>query len=179
MSRIGNKPVTIPEKVEIKVEPNNVVTVKGPNGTLTRQFSSEIKINVQDSTITFERSSEDKEDRALHGLTRALVNNMIIGVSEGFTKVLEIVGTGYRAQLQGDTLVVNGGYSHPINMKLPEGITVNCPSQVEIHISGCDKQVVGEFAAEIRKIRKPEPYLGKGIHYRGEYIRRKEGKKAK
>ena len=104
---------------------------------------------------------------------------MIIGVSEGFTKVLEIVGTGYRAQLQGDTLVVNGGYSHPINMKLPEGITVVCPSQVEIHISGCDKQVVGEFAAEIRKIRKPEPYLGKGIHYRGEYIRRKEGKKAK
>ena len=178
MSRIGNKPVVLPSGATLELV-ENVIVVKGPKGQLSFKCPQAITVEVKGNEIHLSRNSDEKFIRSIHGTTRALVNNMIIGVSEGFTKVLEIVGTGYRAQLQGDTLVVNGGYSHPINMKLPEGITVVCPSQVEIHISGCDKQVVGEFAAEIRKIRKPEPYLGKGIHYRGEYIRRKEGKKAK
>ena len=179
MSRIGNKPVTIPEKVEIKVEPNNVVTVKGPNGTLTRQFSSKIKINVQDSTITFERSSEDKEVRALHGLTRALVNNMVIGVTEGFKKVLEINGVGYRANKQGSKLVLSLGYSHPVEFDEPEGIKIDVEGQNKIIISGADKEKVGQLAAEIRFKRPPEPYKGKGIKYDYEHIRRKEGKSGK
>ena len=178
MSRIGKKAIIIPAGVEF-TQAGTVLTAKGPKGQLQFSHNPNITVEVKGNEIHLTRNSDEKFIRSIHGTTRALVNNMIIGVSEGFTKVLEIVGTGYRAQLQGDTLVVNGGYSHPINMKLPEGITVVCPSQVEIQISGCDKQVVGEFAAEIRKIRKPEPYLGKGIHYRGEYIRRKEGKKAK
>ena len=125
------------------------------------------------------RPSDDKNHRALHGTTRAVIHNMVVGVSSGFTKVLEINGVGYRAQMQGDTLVVSAGYSHTVPMKLPEGIKVVCPTPTEIQISGYDKQVVGEFAAEVRKIRKPEPYKGKGIRYQGEYVRRKEGKKAK
>jgi large subunit ribosomal protein L6 len=178
MSRVGNKVINIPAGVTVNVE-NNTIVVKGPKGELSYTFNADIKVEVVGAEIKVTRPSEEKTHRALHGTTRANIQNMVTGVSEGYEKVLEIVGTGYRAQLQGDTLVVNGGYSHPVNMKLPEGITVVCPSQVEIHITGCDKQVVGEFAAEIRKIRKPEPYLGKGIHYRGEFIRRKEGKKAK
>lgn len=179
MSRVGNKPVTIPEKVEIKVEPNNVVIVKGPNGTLTRQFSDKIKINVQDSTITFERSSEDKEVRALHGLTRALVNNMVIGVTEGFKKVLEINGVGYRANKQGNKLVLSLGYSHPVEFDEPEGIKIDVEGQNKITISGADKEKVGQLAAEIRFKRPPEPYKGKGIKYDYEHIRRKEGKSGK
>ena len=178
MSRVGNKVINIPAGVTVNVE-NNTIVVKGPKGELSYTFNADIKVQVVGAEIKVTRPSEEKTHRALHGTTRANIQNMVTGVSEGYEKVLEIVGTGYRAQLQGDTLVVNGGYSHPVPMKLPEGITVTCPSPVEIHITGCDKQVVGEFAAEIRKIRKPEPYLGKGIHYRGEYIRRKEGKKAK
>lgn len=178
MSRIGNKHIEIPQGVEVVLE-GNTITTKGAKGTLNFTFNAEIGVEVKDNAIHVTRPSDAKHHRALHGTTRAVINNMINGVSNGFTKVLEIQGVGYRAQLQGDTLVVNAGYSHPVNMKLPEGIKVVCPSPTEIQISGCDKQVVGEFAAEIRKIRKPEPYKGKGIRYQGEYVRRKEGKKAK
>ena len=178
MSRIGNKHIEIPQGVEVVLE-GNTITTKGAKGTLNFTFNAEIGVEVKDNAIYVTRPSDAKHHRALHGTTRAVINNMINGVSNGFTKVLEIQGVGYRAQLQGDTLVVNAGYSHPVNMKLPEGIKVVCPSPTEIQISGCDKQVVGEFAAEIRKIRKPEPYKGKGIRYQGEYVRRKEGKKAK
>ena len=178
MSRIGNKHIEIPQGVEVVLE-GNTITTKGAKGTLNFTFNAEIGVEVKDNAIHVTRPSDAKHHRALHGTTRAVINNMINGVSNGFTKVLEIQGVGYRAQLQGDTLVVNAGYSHPVNMKLPEGIKVVCPSPTEIQISGCDKQVVGEFAAEIRAIRKPEPYKGKGIRYQGEYVRRKEGKKAK
>ena len=178
MSRIGNKHIVIPQGVEVKVE-GNLITVKGAKGTLDFAFNPEMIVEVENNEIVVKRPTESKAHRTLHGTTRAVINNMVVGVSEGFTKVLEINGVGYRVQLQGDTLVVNAGYSHPVNMKLPEGVKVVCPSPTEIQISGCDKQVVGEFAAEVRAIRKPEPYKGKGIRYRGEYVRRKEGKKAK
>ncbi len=178
MSRIGNKHIVIPQGVEVKIE-GNLITVKGAKGTLDFAFNPEIIVEVENNEIAVKRPTESKQHRALHGTTRAVINNMVVGVSEGFTKILEINGVGYRAQLQGDTLVVNAGYSHNVPMKLPEGIKVVCPTPTEIQISGCDKQVVGEFAAEIRAIRKPEPYKGKGIRYRGEYVRRKEGKKAK
>jgi large subunit ribosomal protein L6 len=178
MSRIGNKHIVIPAGVEVVLE-GNTITTKGPKGTLSFEYNPVLKIEQNGNELVLSRSSDSKFHHSLHGTTRALVNNMVVGVSEGFTRILEIQGVGYRAQLQGDTLVVNAGYSHPVNMKLPEGIKVVCPSPTEIQISGCDKQVVGEFAAEIRAIRKPEPYKGKGIRYQGEYVRRKEGKKAK
>lgn len=178
MSRIGNKHIDIPAGVEVKVE-GNVISVKGPKGALDYEFNHEMKVMVDGNQIFVKRPSDDKDHRALHGTTRALIHNMVVGVSEGFTKVLEINGVGYRAQIQGDTLTVFAGYSHNVPMKLPECIKVVCPTPTEIHISGYDKQVVGEFAAEIRAIRKPEPYKGKGIRYQGEYVRRKEGKKAK
>lgn len=178
MSRIGNKHIDIPAGVEVKVE-GNVISVKGPKGALDYEFNHEMKVMVDGNQIFVKRPSDDKDHRALHGTTRALIHNMVVGVSEGFTKVLEINGVGYRAQIQGDTLTVFAGYSHNVPMKLAEGIKVVCPTPTEIHISGYDKQVVGEFAAEIRAIRKPEPYKGKGIRYQGEYVRRKEGKKAK
>lgn len=178
MSRIGNKHIDIPAGVEVKVE-GNVISVKGPKGALDYEFNHEMKVMVDGNQIFVKRPSDDKDHRALHGTTRALIHNMVVGVSEGFTKVLEINGVGYRAQIQGDTLTVFAGYSHNVPMKLPEGIKVVCHTPTEIHISGYDKQVVGEFAAEIRAIRKPEPYKGKGIRYQGEYVRRKEGKKAK
>lgn len=178
MSRIGNKHIDIPAGVEVKVE-GNVISVKGPKGALDYEFNHEMKVMVDGNQIFVKRPSDDKDHRALHGTTRALIHNMVVGVSEGFTKVLEINGVGYRAQIQGDTLTVFAGYSHNVPTKLPEGIKVVCPTPTEIHISGYDKQVVGEFAAEIRAIRKPEPYKGKGIRYQGEYVRRKEGKKAK
>ena len=178
MSRIGNKHIDIPAGVEIQLEANTI-TVKGGKGTLTYTFNPEMIVEVEGNQINVKRPTDDKNHRALHGTTRALIHNMVVGVSDGFTKILEINGVGYRAQLQGDTLVVSAGYSHTVPMKLPEGIKVVCPTPTEIQISGCDKQVVGEFAAEIRAIRKPEPYKGKGIRYQGEYVRRKEGKKAK
>lgn len=178
MSRIGNKHIDIPAGVEVKVE-GNVISVKGPKGALDYEFNHEMKVMVDGNQIFVKRPSDDKDHRALHGTTRAVIHNMVVGVSSGFTKVLEINGVGYRAQMQGDTLVVSAGYSHTVPMKLPEGIKVVCPTPTEIQISGYDKQVVGEFAAEVRKIRKPEPYKGKGIRYQGEYVRRKEGKKAK
>lgn len=178
MSRIGNKHIDIPAGVEVQLDANTI-TVKGAKGTLTYTFNLDIIVEVEGSQINVKRPTDDKNHRALHGTTRALIHNMVVGVSDGFTKILEINGVGYRAQLQGDTLVVSAGYSHTVPMKLPEGIKVVCPTPTEIQITGCDKQVVGEFAAEIRAIRKPEPYKGKGIRYQGEYVRRKEGKKAK
>ena len=178
MSRIGNKVINLPEGVTFTVE-GNLITVKGPKGELQYTKNSDIVVEVENNTVVVKRPSDAIFHRTMHGTTRALLNNMVVGVSAGYEKVLEIVGVGYRAQLQGDTLVLNLGYSHPVNMKLPKGISVTCPSATEVHVHGCDKQVVGEFAAEIRKVRGPEPYKGKGVHYKGEYIRRKEGKKAK
>lgn len=176
MSRIGNKPVTIPAGVEFKLEPNNVVTVKGPNGELKKELNTRISINVNGSEITFTRPTENKEDRALHGLIRTLVNNMIIGVTDGFNKVLEINGVGYRAQKQGNKLVLTLGYSHPVEIEEIDGITIEVPAQNQIIVKGCDKQLVGQVAANIREKRLPEPYKGKGIKYADERIRRKEGK---
>ena len=178
MSRIGNKPVVLPNDATLELV-ENVITVKGPKGQLSFEVPQAITVEVKDNQVTFTRPSDVKEHRSLHGTTRAIVNNMVVGVTQGYEKVLEIEGTGYRAQLQGKKLVVNAGYSHPVELVIPEGLTVTVPNQTEIHVVGCDKELVGQFAAEVRIIRKPEPYKGKGIHYRGEYIRRKEGKKAK
>ena len=178
MSRIGNKHVVIPAGVTVELNGHNVV-VKGPKGELAHAYDAVLNVTVENNEVIVTRPNDEKYTRSIHGTTRALIQNMIKGVTDGFEKVLEIQGVGYRAQLQGDTLVLNLGYSHPVNMKLPQGISVTCPSQTEIHVLGCDKQVVGEFAANIRKVRGPEPYKGKGVHYKGEYIRRKEGKKAK
>ena len=178
MSRIGNKSISLPSGVTVEVK-DQLLTVKGPKGALSYEFPSVITLEQKDNTLHFTRPNNEKETRSLHGTVRALVNNMVKGVSEGFEKVLEIVGTGYRAQLQGKKLVVAAGYSHPVELVIPEGLTITVPNPTEIHVAGCDKQLVGQFAADVRIIRKPEPYLGKGIHYRGEYIRRKEGKKAK
>ena len=179
MSRIGKNPVTIPAGVTITVADGNVVTVKGAKGTLTQQLSKDMIIKVDGAVATVERPSDEKEHRALHGLTRTLINNMVIGVSEGFSKSLTIIGTGYRAALSGKKLVLNMGYSHPVEMEAPEGITIEVPSQTQIIVRGADKQVVGQFAAEIRGKRAPEPYHGKGVRYEGEYVALKEGKSGK
>lgn len=179
MSRIGKKVISLPAGVSVNVDANNVATVEGPKGKLSFKFNSEIKINVEGTEINVTRPNDEKQTRENHGTTRALLHNMVVGVSEGFTKKLEINGVGYRAQLQGDILVVNAGYSNPVEMKIPEGITVVVPKNTEIYISGADKQAVGEFAANVRKVRGPEPYKGKGIKYSTETIRRKEGKTAK
>lgn len=178
MSRVGKSPITIPAGVEVKVE-NNLVTVKGPKGTLTKQLRDEITVNIEGNVITFTRSSDDKDVRALHGLSRNLVNNMIIGVTEGYEKKLELNGVGYKANKQGKKLVLALGYSHPIEMEDPEGITTTCPDQTTIIIQGSDKELVGQHAAVIRSKRAPEPYKGKGIKYSDEVIRRKAGKSAK
>jgi len=178
MSRIGNKTITIPAGVEITVKAGNEVTVKGPKGTLTRQFSDLMGISVNEGVITVTRPNEEKHTKQLHGTTRALLNNMVIGVSEGFKKELEIVGIGYTAEAQGQTLTMKLGYSHPIIINVEEGLKVETPKQQQIIVSGIDKQRVGELAANIRACRKPEPYKGKGIAYKGEHIRRKEGKTA-
>ena len=178
MSRIGNKPINVPDGVEVKVDGHHI-TVKGPKGTLEKDLHKNMEVVLADKVITVKRPNDDPANKSLHGLTRTLINNMIEGVLNEYKRDLEINGVGYRAQIQGDTLTVFAGYSHNVPMKLPEGIKVVCPTPTEIHISGYDKQVVGEFAAEIRAIRKPEPYKGKGIRYQGEYVRRKEGKKAK
>ena len=178
MSRIGNKSIVIPNGASVELVENTIV-VKGPKGQLSFEVPSCVNVEIKDNNVTFTRESDVKEHRSLHGTTRAIVNNMVVGVTEGFEKILEIEGTGYRAQLQGKKLVVNAGYSHPVELVIPEGLTVTVPNQTEIHVVGCDKELVGQFAAEVRIIRKPEPYKGKGIHYRGEYIRRKEGKTAK
>ena len=178
MSRIGRKPIAIPAGVDVKIN-GAEVTVKGPKGTLTQSFSERMTIKVEGSEILVTRPSDEKEDRALHGLTRTLVGNMVTGVTEGFKKELEVNGVGYRVQKQGNKLVMNLGYSHQVIMPEVDGITIECPSANSIVVSGADKQVVGQIAAEIREKRPPEPYKGKGIKYVGEYIRRKEGKAGK
>ena len=178
MSRIGRKPIAIPAGVDVKVN-GAEVTVKGPKGTLTQTFSERMTIKVEGSEILVTRPSDDKEDRALHGLTRTLVSNMVIGVTEGFKKELEVNGVGYRVQKQGKNLVMNLGYSHQVIMPEVDGITIDVPNPNSIVVSGADKQVVGQIAAESREKRPPEPYKGKGIKYAGEHIRRKEGKAGK
>ena len=178
MSRIGNKPIAIPEGVEVKVN-GSEVTVKGPKGTLTDTFKSEITIAVEGNEVIVTRPSDAKEHRALHGLTRTLIANMIEGVSKGFAKELEVNGVGYRVAKQGKDLVMNLGYSHQVIMSETDGISIEVPNPNKIIISGPDKQKVGQFAAEVREKRPPEPYKGKGIKYAGEYIRRKEGKAGK
>ena len=178
MSRIGNKPIAIPEGVDVKVN-GSEVTVKGPKGTLNDTFRSEITIAVEGNEVIVTRPSDVKEHRALHGLTRTLIANMIEGVSKGFAKELEVNGVGYRVAKQGKDLVMNLGYSHQVIMSETDGISIEVPNPNKIIISGPDKQKVGQFAAEVREKRPPEPYKGKGIKYAGEYIRRKEGKAGK
>ncbi|RKQ32331.1 50S ribosomal protein L6 [Oceanobacillus halophilus] len=178
MSRIGLKPIEIPEGVEIKLD-GNTMTVKGPKGQLTKELHQDMKINIDGNVLTVERPSDNKEHRALHGTTRTSVNNMVEGVSKGFEKSLEIIGVGYRAQKQGNKVVINAGYSHPVEIDAIEGIEIDVPKNTELTVKGIDKQLVGAVAANIRAIRPPEPYKGKGIRYAGEYVRRKEGKTAK
>lgn len=178
MSRIGKKPIAIPEGVEVKLDGNSV-TVKGPKGTLTQEFNPNMEIKVEGNEITVARPNDEKENRALHGLTRSLLANMVEGVNNGFKKVLDVNGVGYRVQKQGNQLVMNLGFSHQVIMEEIDGITIECPSANQIVISGPDKQKVGQFAAEVREKRPPEPYKGKGIKYADEVIRRKEGKAGK
>lgn len=178
MSRIGLKPIEIPAGVEVKLN-QNTVSVKGPKGELSKTLSDKMNIKVEENIITVERPNEDKESRSLHGTTRSLISNMIEGVSKGFQKELEIIGVGYRAQKQGNKLVVNAGYSHPVELEQEENIEFDVPKNTEIIVKGIDKERVGAIAANIRAIRSPEPYKGKGIRYKGEYVRRKEGKTAK
>ncbi len=178
MSRIGNKTITIPSGVEIELKEGNEVTVKGPKGTLTRQFSPLINISVEDGIIACARANEAKHTKQLHGTTRALLANMIEGVHEGFTKELELVGIGYKAAISGNKLTLNLGYANPVEYEVEAGVSVECPKITQIKVSGIDKQRVGEVAANIRNFRKPEPYKGKGIKYKNEHIRRKEGKTA-
>jgi len=178
MSRIGKMPITIPAKVEVTID-NNLVTVKGPKGELSQQVAKDIILKQENGVITVERPSDDKEHRALHGLYRTLISNMVIGVSEGFSKNLEIVGVGYRAAKQGNKLVLNMGYSHPVEIEEIDGITFEVPAPNKITVKGIDKQLVGETAAIVRKVRGPEPFKGKGIKYENEHIRRKVGKAGK
>jgi large subunit ribosomal protein L6 len=177
MSRIGNRKLVIPEGVTI-TEENNVVTVKGPKGELTTNLAENITIKVEGNTLEVLRSNDNNNTKTMHGTINALINNMMTGVTKGFEKGLEIIGVGYRFTLKGNVLVISAGYSHPVEMEIPEGITVEVPSNTEVTVKGIDKVLVGEFAANIRKVRQPEPYKGKGIRYKDEHVRRKEGKKA-
>jgi large subunit ribosomal protein L6 len=177
MSRIGKKPIQIPEGVEIDVQPGNV-KVKGPKGELSQVVNREMKVAIDDATLTVERPTDRGEHRALHGLTRSLIANMVEGVTEGFERRLEIQGVGYRAQLKGKALEMSLGYSHPVSIPAPEGIEFEVPQPTEVVVRGIDKQLVGETAARIRKSRPPEPYKGKGVRYAGEYVARKVGKRA-
>ncbi len=176
MSRIGRAPIAIPAGVEIKVEDNNVVTVKGPKGTLTQQFNPNMAISMDAGVLHVARPNDAKENRALHGLTRTLIHNMVVGVTEGFKKELDVNGVGYRVAKEGNKLVMNLGYSHQVTVDEVPGITIEVPGPNKIIIHGCDKQQVGQFAAEVREKRPPEPYKGKGIKYTDEVIRRKAGK---
>lgn len=179
MSRIGKAPIAIPNGVTFNVTEDNIVTVKGPKGQLESAFNKRMKIEEKDGHIVVSRPSDDKEDRAFHGLTRALINNMVIGVTEGYSKTLELNGVGYKAVMQGKKLVLSLGFSHPIEIEPLEGITFEIPTPTKLIIKGISKENVGEMAANIRAWRKPEPYLGKGIKFEGEHIRRKEGKTGK
>ncbi|MBQ5825291.1 MAG: 50S ribosomal protein L6 [Clostridia bacterium] len=178
MSRIGKTPITIPAGVDVNLD-GNVITVKGAKGTLTQKIRQEITVKIEGSEIVVTRINDEKTARSLHGLTRTLIANMVEGVSNGFTKTLEVNGIGYRAQKQGNNLVMNLGFSHQVIMPEIEGISIDVPNPNLVVVSGPDKQVVGQFAAEIREKRPPEPYKGKGIRYQGEYVRRKEGKAGK
>ena len=176
MSRIGRAPIVIPAGVTVTLEEGNLVKVKGPKGELSRTLHPEMKITVEDNTVKVERPSEDKKHKSLHGLTRTLINNMVVGVTETYTKTLEITGVGYRAVRQGNNLSLSLGFSHPCIIEPPKGITLDAPAANQIVINGIDKELVGAMAAKIRSLREPEPYKGKGIKYAGEKIRRKVGK---
>jgi len=177
MSRIGRKPIPVPDTVTVEVSPGSVA-VKGPKGELSQRLSSEMKVEQADGTVTVARPTDRGEHRALHGLTRSLIANMVEGVTDGFEKRLEIQGVGYRAQLKGKNLEMALGFSHPVSIEPPEGIEFEVPQPTEVIVRGIDKQLVGQVAADIRKRRPPEPYKGKGIRYEGEYVRRKVGKRA-
>ena len=176
MSRIGNRVLTIPTGVEVTVD--DKITVKGPKGSLEFPLSKSVIVKVEDNTVKVEGNEKELDSNVMQGTTNAIIRNMIEGVSKGFEKGLEIIGVGYRFQVQGNTLTVNAGYSHPVKIDVPKGLSVEQVSNTEITVKGIDKELVGEFAANIRKVRKPEPYKGKGIRYKGEFVRRKEGKKA-
>lgn len=178
MSRIGKAPIEIPSKVDVAIE-GNTVTVKGPLGQMTRTFRPEVEITREGNTLFVQRKSEDRVSRSLHGLSRTLLSNMVNGVSQGFSKNLEMVGVGYRAQVQGKNLVMQLGFSHPIEIVPPEGVEISVEANTKITVKGYDKQVVGDVAANIRSFRKPEPYKGKGVRYAGEKVRRKAGKSGK
>ena len=175
---MAQEKVQTSQGVEVKQD-GNVVTVKGPKGELTREFSDKIKMNINGNVVTFERSAEDNKTKALHGTTRANFHNMVVGVTEGFTKELELRGVGYRAQMKGTTLVLNVGYSHPVEFEKEDGIEFATPSATQVTVSGINKEIVGDVAARVRATRAPEPYKGKGIRYVGEFVRRKEGKTGK
>jgi len=177
MSRIGNRKIVVPAGVTITNE-NNIVTVKGPKGELSLELVKGIEISQEENTLIVTRPNDEKATKAMHGTTNANIQNLIKGVTEGFQKGLEIIGVGYRFNVKGTTLVINAGYSHPVEMAVPTGLTVEQVSNTEITVKGIDKVLVGKFAAEVRSVREPEPYKGKGIRYKDEYVRRKEGKKA-
>lgn len=177
MSRIGNRKLVVPEGVTVTVEENQV-TVKGPKGELSLEIKENITVQVEDNTVVVTRANDEKATRAMHGTTNANIHNMIEGVTNGFKKDLEIIGVGYRFSMKGNSLVINAGYSHPVELEIPAGLSVDVTSNTEITVKGISKEKVGEFAANIRKVRKPEPYKGKGIRYKDEYVQRKEGKKA-
>ena len=179
MSRVGNKLIVLKDGVSVEVKDGNLVTVKGPKGEITKQLCPKMAISVEGNIVKVARPSDSIENKTLHGTTRALLSNMVEGVTNEFTKTLVIEGVGYKAQVEGKNLVVYAGYSHTVPLAIPEGLTVKCPTATEVVVTGIEKQVVGQFAAEVRAVRKPEPYLGKGIRYKDEVIRRKEGKKAK
>ncbi len=179
MSRIGKRPITIPSGVSVDVSGENYVSVKGPKGTLELQAAPSLEISMDNGTLVVARPNEERQNRSLHGLTRTLIDNMVTGVTNGFRKNLEVHGVGYRAQMDGANLVLNVGYSHPVRMIAPEGVTYALDGQTRISVEGINKQQVGEEAARIRKVRPPEPYKGKGIRYEGERVRRKAGKAGK
>jgi large subunit ribosomal protein L6 len=179
MSRIGIRPIEVPKGVDVTIDDGNAIMVKGPKGSLSANFSPDLLISRENGTITVARPSEAREHRSLHGLTRTLLNNMIVGVTDGFRKNLEITGVGYRAALDGKVLVLSVGYSHPVRMTPPDGVSYALDGLTKISVMGYDKQVVGEEAARIRRVRPPEPYKGKGIRYEGEVVRRKAGKTGK
>jgi len=179
MSRVGKLPITVPAGVTVNVDESNTVTVKGPKGTLSQAVHRDIAVKQENGILSVQRPSDQKAHKAMHGLYRSLVNNMVVGVTDGFQKTLELVGTGYRAQAEGGKLTINIGFSHPVVFEAPENITFETPVPTRIVVRGINKQQVGNLAADIRAIRKPEPYLGKGIKYENERIRRKEGKTGK
>ena len=179
MSRIGNRPVTVPNGVEIDITDGNAVTVKGPKGTLTQNLSPNMSLTRDNGTVLVARPNNERENRSLHGLTRTLLNNMVVGVTDGYKRDLEIQGVGYRAALDGTTLVLSVGFSHPVRMTPPDGVSYTLDGNTRLSVVGIDKQLVGEEAARIRRVRPPEPYKGKGIRYAGEQVRRKAGKAGK